>query len=316
MFVRAHRLVRFSVTASILCVAAFISVVLWDYYTAAPWTRNGQVRVQVANIAPRVSGQILSVPVHDNEHVHKGDLLYQIDPFDFRVALDKAKADVDKAKADLEFRQNQTRWRRNIPGSAVSQEEKKQYEALAKQAEAIYGTTLAQLRQAQINLDRTSVRSSIDGVVTNLTMRPGDFASAGKVNIHIIDTASFWVDGYFEEVKVHDLTEGDRVRMDLMGYHTPLYGHVTSITRGIASANAVTNSLGLPMVDPVYTWVRLAQRIPVRVAIDTIPPNLTLSAGMTVTVTAISEEGNRRRRSSSDAFRHLADDFRHLFGYK
>ena len=155
---------------------------------------------------------------------------------------------------------------------------------------AIYSTTLAQRRQAQINLDRTTVRSSIDGIVTNLTMRPGDYASAGQVNIHIIDTSSFWVDGYFEEVKVHDLSIGDPVRMDLMGYHTPLYGHVDSITRGIASKNALTNTLGLPMVDPVYTWVRLAQRIPVRIALDTIPPDLNLAAGMTATVTVISEK--------------------------
>lgn len=316
MFTRAYRLIRFSVTASILCVAGFVAVVLWDYYTAAPWTRNGQVRVQVANIAPRVSGQIVTVPVHDNQQVHKGDALYVIDPFDYQVAFEKADADVNKAKADLDFRLNQARWRHAIPGAAVSQEEKTQYEALAQQARAIYNTALAQRRQAQINLDRTTVRSSIDGIVTNLTMRPGDYASAGQVNIHVIDTNSFWVDGYFEEVKVHDLSIGDPVRMDLMGYHTPLYGHVSSITRGIASKNALTNTLGLPMVDPVYTWVRLAQRIPVRISLDAIPPDLNLAAGMTVTVTVISEKGNRRRRSNEDAFQHLSDDLRHLFGYK
>ncbi|MBF0863691.1 MAG: efflux RND transporter periplasmic adaptor subunit [Gluconobacter potus] len=316
MLASAHRLIRLTITLCILVVAALVVVILWDYYTASPWTRNGQVRAQVANIAPRVSGQILEVRVKDNQFVHKGDVLYVIDPFDFRVALDTAKARVAERKADLEFRVVQAQWRKAIPGTAVSVEEKRQYEALSQQMQAQYDAAQAAERQAAINLERTEVRSSIDGIVTNLIMRPGDFATAGVVNIHIIDTSSYWVDGYFEETKVHDLDEGDLVRMDLMGYHDPLFGHVESITRGIASNNALVNKQGLPEVDPVYTWVRLAQRIPVRVKIDKIPDDLTLAAGMTATVTVVSEEGNRRHRSTHAAFQHFGDDIRHLFGHR
>ncbi|MEW9274025.1 efflux RND transporter periplasmic adaptor subunit [Gluconobacter oxydans] len=316
MLASAHRLIRLTITLCILMVAALVVVILWDYYTASPWTRNGQVRAQVANIAPRVSGQILDVRVKDNQFVHKGDVLYVIDPFDFKVALDTAKARVAERKADLEFRVVQAQWRKAIPGTAVSVEEKRQYEALSQQMEAQYDAAQAAERQAAINLERTEVRSSIDGIVTNLIMRPGDFATAGVVNIHIIDTSSYWVDGYFEETKVHDLDEGDLVRMDLMGYHDPLFGHVESITRGIASNNALVNKQGLPEVDPVYTWVRLAQRIPVRVKIDKIPDDLTLAAGMTATVTVVSEEGNRRHRSTHAAFQHFGDDIRHLFGHR
>lgn len=316
MLASAHRLIRLTITLCILLVAALVVVILWDYYTASPWTRNGQVRAQVANIAPRVSGQILDVRVKDNQFVHKGDVLYVIDPFDFKVALDTAKAHVAERKADLEFRVVQAQWRKAIPGTAVSVEEKRQYEALSQQMQAQYDAAQAAERQAEINLERTEVRSSIDGIVTNLIMRPGDFATAGVVNIHIIDTSSYWVDGYFEETKVHDLDEGDLVRMDLMGYHDPLFGHVESITRGIASNNALVNKQGLPEVDPVYTWVRLAQRIPVRVKIDKIPDDLTLAAGMTATVTVVSEEGNRRHRSTHAAFQHFGDDVRHLFGHR
>ncbi|GBR50825.1 biotin/lipoyl-binding protein [Gluconobacter sphaericus] len=316
MLANAHRLIRLTITLCILVVAALVVVILWDYYTASPWTRNGQVRAQVANIAPRVSGQIIEVRVKDNQFVHKGDVLYVIDPFDFKVALDTAKARVVERKADLEFRVVQAQWRKAIPGTAVSVEEKRQYEALSQQMQAQYDAAQAAERQAAINLDRTEVRSSIDGIVTNLIMRPGDFATAGVVNIHIIDTSSYWVDGYFEETKVHDLDEGDLVRMDLMGYHDPLFGHVESITRGIASNNALVNKQGLPEVDPVYTWVRLAQRIPVRVKIDKIPDDLTLAAGMTATVTVVSEEGNRRHRSTHAAFQHFGDDIRHLFGHR
>ncbi|GBR71161.1 efflux RND transporter periplasmic adaptor subunit [Gluconobacter kanchanaburiensis] len=316
MLSSAHRLIRFTITLCILVVAALVVVILWDYYTASPWTRNGQVRVQVANIAPRVSGQILDVRVKDNQFVHKGDVLYVIDPFDFKVALDTAKARVAERKADLEFRVVQAQWRKAIPGTAVSVEEKRQFEALSQQMQAQYDAAQAAERQAAINLERTEVRSSIDGIVTNLIMRPGDFATAGVVNIHIIDTSSYWVDGYFEETKVHDLDEGDLVRMDLMGYHDPLFGHVESITRGIATNNALVNKQGLPTIDPVYTWVRLAQRIPVRVKIDKIPDDLTLAAGMTATVTVVSEEGNRRHRSTHAAFQHFGDDIRHLFGHR
>ncbi|GBQ58558.1 efflux RND transporter periplasmic adaptor subunit [Komagataeibacter swingsii] len=316
MFAYANRLVRLAVTAVILSVAAIVAIVLWDYYTASPWTRNGQVRAQVANIAPRISGQINEVRVHDNQFVHKGDVLYVIDPFDFRVKLDIADAAVNERRADLEFKTSQYERRQKISGVAVSGEEKQQFEAVAQQAEAQYAAALADLKQARINLERTEVRSSINGYVTNLTMRAGDYANAGQVNIQVIDADSYWVDGYFEETKIHSIKVGEPVRLDLMGFHEPLFGHVESITRGIASNNAATSIQGLPAVDPVYTWVRLAQRIPVRVKIDSIPPDLVLAAGMTATVTVVSEAGNRRHMSVRDALRHVGDDMQHLAGHR
>ncbi|GCE83813.1 efflux RND transporter periplasmic adaptor subunit [Komagataeibacter diospyri] len=316
MFAYANRLVRLAVTATILFVAAIVVIVLWDYYTASPWTRNGQVRAQVANIAPRISGQINEVRVHDNQFVHKGDVLYVIDPFDFRVKLDIADAAVNERRADLEFKTSQYERRQKISGVAVSGEEKQQFEAVAQQAEAQYAAALADLKQARINLERTEVRSSINGYVTNLTMRAGDYANAGQVNIQIIDADSYWVDGYFEETKIHSIKVGEPVRLDLMGFHEPLFGHVESITRGIASNNAATSIQGLPAVDPVYTWVRLAQRIPVRVKIDSIPSDLVLAAGMTATVTVVSEAGNRRHMSVRDALRHVGDDMQHLAGHR
>ncbi|GBQ10999.1 efflux RND transporter periplasmic adaptor subunit [Swaminathania salitolerans] len=315
MLARASRFIRLLITLSVLLVAGVVIVILWDYYTAAPWTRNGQVRAQVVNMAPRVTGEIVSVRVHDNQFVHRGDVLYVIDPFDFNVRVASAEATVAERKADLDFRTSQFRRRRAIPGVAVSGEEKQQYEAAAAQAKAQFDAAKAELRQARINLQRTVVRSSLDGYVTNLMMRPGDFATAGHVNIQIIDSASYWVDGYFEETKVHNIEVGDRVRMDLMGAHTPIFGHVESITRGISSMNASTATQGLPSVDPVYTWVRLAQRIPVRVHIDTLPPSVHLAAGMTATVTIVSENGHRRHMSAGEALHHFGDDMAHVFGH-
>ncbi|GBQ28778.1 major facilitator superfamily multidrug resistance transporter HlyD/EmrA/FusE [Gluconacetobacter azotocaptans DSM 13594] len=301
VFERARHVIRIMTTLIILGIAAVVALALWDYYTAAPWTRNGQVRVQVANIAPRVSGQIVAVQVADNQYVRKGDVLYSIDPFDFRVAVASATARVNERQADLTLRLSQHQRRQQLSSASASTEEKQQFEAIAEQAKAQYADALAALSQARINLDRTQIRSTVNGYVSNLTMRVGDFATAGTPNIQVIDAESYWIDGYFEETKMHQIHRGDRVRMDLMGYSAPLWGHVDSITRGISSTNAERSTQGLPSVNPVYTWVRLAQRIPVRVQIDVLPAGIVLAAGMTATVSIVGPDGHRPHLTMREA---------------
>ncbi|NHO33616.1 HlyD family efflux transporter periplasmic adaptor subunit [Acetobacter fallax] len=307
MFERARRFLQFTTTGIILIIAAITGFVLWDYYTSAPWTRNGQVRVQAANIAPRVSGQIIALHVYDNQIVHAGDILYDIDPFDFKVAVAVATAVADQRRADMVLKAAQHERRDRLTEASASREEKQVYEATAEVSRAEYAQALAQLSQAKINLDRTHVRSTVTGPVNNLTMRVGDFATSGKSNITVIDHASYWVDGYFEETKIGSINLGDRVRVDLMGFREPLEGHVVSITRGIATSNASSGVQGLPVVDPVYTWVRLAQRIPVRVEIDRIPESVTIAAGMTATVTVVGSKGHRAHDTLHDAFDRLHD---------
>ncbi|QEO17919.1 efflux RND transporter periplasmic adaptor subunit [Acetobacter vaccinii] len=309
MFERARRFLQFVTTATILGIAGVVFLVLWDYYTAAPWTRNGQVRVQVADIAPRVSGQIIAVKVKDNQFVHAGDVLYDIDPFDFQVAVATATARVNEREADMTLKTTQETRRNRLTEIAASQEEKQLYQATAEVARAQYAEAMAVLSQARINLDRTHVHSTVTGYVTNLIMAPGDFATAGTPNVRVINASSYWVDGYFEETKIHAIHVGDRVRLDLMGYNAPMWGHVVSITRGIATANATPSTQGLPSVDPVYTWVRLAQRIPVRVQIDSIPPGTQLVAGMTTTVTVVGSKGKRAHDTLADIFDRLHDAF-------
>lgn len=307
MFERARRLLQYTTTAIVLLIAAITSYVLWDYYTSAPWTRNGQVRVQAANIAPRVSGQIIALHVRDNEFVRAGEVLYDIDPFDFKVAVAVAQAVAEQRRADLELKVAQHERRDRLSDASASREEKQMFEATASVARAQYAQALAQLSQAKINLDRTHVRSTVSGTVNNLTMRVGDFATAGHPNITVIDQSSYWVDGYFEETKIGSINIGDRVRVDLMGFRQPVEGHVVSITRGIATANAQSGVQGLPVVDPVYTWVRLAQRIPVRVQIDRIPADVTIAAGMTATVTVVGSKGHRAHDTLHDAFDRVHD---------
>jgi len=272
-------------TLAIALVAIVMALVTWDYYVTAPWTRDGRVRVQVASVAPQVSGQITELRVGDNQYVHKGDVLYVIDPFDFEVALRVAKAQAQQRAADLQVKQVQSERRQRLSDLATTAEEQQTFAGSAVQAKAAFEAAQQQVAQAEINLRRTQVRSPVNGYVTNLLMRVGDFAHEGVANISVIDTDSYWIDGYFEETKLARACIGDRVEAKLMGYGEPILGHVTSVTRGIGVSDAAGGTQGLPNVNPVFTWVRLAERVPVRVAIDHVPPGVPLVSGLTATVT-------------------------------
>ena len=284
MFNRARRVIRIVATGVLLGLAGLAVFGLWEHYMVAPWTRDGQVRVQVANIAPQVAGQITELHVGDNQFVHKGDLLYVIDKVDYKIALDMAEADVASKKADLDVKQQQNARRQQLTTLSTSVEEKQRYAGDFEVAQGAYQTALANRERAKVNLQRTDVRSTVNGYVTNLLLRIGDYANTGSTNIAVVDSDSYWVSGYFEETKMGSFGVGDPARVELMGYREPLDGHVESITRGIATANATVSTQGLPSVQAVYTWVRLAQRIPVRVKIDRVPADIALAAGMTATV--------------------------------
>jgi len=281
----ARFLLRKVATAGIAVVAVLIALVTWDQYNAGPWTRDGRVRVQVASVAPEISGKITELRIVDNQFVHKGDILYVIDPFDFDVALRTNKAVLQQRMADFNVKELQSERRRRLSDLASSTEEKQIYQGNALQAKAAVDSAQEQVRQAEINLHRTEVRSPVNGIVTNLLLREGDYAHQGTTNVSIIDTDSYWVDGYFEETKLARLCVGDRAEAKLMGYPAPITGHIATVTRGVSVSNAAASTQGLPNVDPVYTWVRLAQRVPVRIVIDNVPPGVPLVSGLTATVT-------------------------------
>jgi RND family efflux transporter MFP subunit len=286
-------------TLAIMVVAILMGLVTWDYYVAAPWTRNGRVRVQVASVAPQVSGQIVELRVIDNQYVHKGDVLYVIDPFDFEVALRADTALLQEKAADLQVKRVQSERRQNLSAIATSAEEQQIFAGTAVQAKAAFQAAQEKLAQTEINLRRTQVRSPVNGYVTNLLMRVGDYAHQGTTNISVIDSDSYWIDGYFEETKMVRICVGDRAEAKLMGYAQPITGHVTTVTRGIGVSNAMAGAQGLPNVDPVYTWVRLAQRVPVRISIDNVPRGIPLVSGMTATVT-ILKTGDSNQKSEWD----------------
>ena len=317
---RTNRLKRFGLgagrggaTVAIFAVALLSASVIWDYYVTSPWTRDGRVRVQVASIAPQVSGQITRVDVVDNQHVHKGDVLYVIDPFDFKNALDQSRAQLVVKAADLQVKQVQARRRQALSDLAVTVEEKQLMAGSAAQAEGAFQAAQAQVSQAEINLDRTEVRSPVNGYVTNLLMRVGDYAHAGMTNVSIIDSDSYWIDGYFEETKMAHICVGDVAEARLLGYDNPVVGRIESITRGISVSDASPSTQGLPNVDPVYTWVRLAQRVPVRLKITHVPQGVPLVSGLTATVTVKEDQasdGNWFIKRMNEVREHWSDHLR------
>ena len=278
------RLLSFLITLIAVVLAAAFGVAMWRVYVEAPWTRDGTVRVYVVTMAPQVAGQIVQLPVADNQFVHRGDLLMVIDPTDYKIAVELAEAAVEHAQVTALNAQREAQRRRELTQLAVTKEEKQTFESNAIADQASYQQAVANLNQARINLRRTEIRSPVNGYVTNLLVQLGDYATVGKNLISLVDADSYWVDGYFEETNLDRIRVGDPATIKLMGYSQTLRGHVNSIARAINVANAQPNDLGLATVNPIFTWVRLAQRIPVRIHIDKVPAGVHLVAGMTATV--------------------------------
>jgi RND family efflux transporter MFP subunit len=278
-----RNLVGFVATAIVFIVAILLGRVLWVHYMDEPWTRDGRVRAEIVNVAPDVSGAVVELPVKDNQLVRKGDLLMQIDPSHYEIAVEQAQAAVAARKAELQMKRAAARRRADMDSLVVSKESQENAAHTASAAEAAYQQALAALDAAKLNLARTRVVSPVDGYVTNLNVFRGDYATAGAAKLAIVDSHSFWVYGYFEETKLPHLHIGDKAEVRLMSGGT-LQGHVESISRGSYDRDNPQSRELLADVNPTFNWVRLAQRVPVRVKIDSVPDGVVLAAGITCTV--------------------------------
>ncbi|WP_042303976.1 efflux RND transporter periplasmic adaptor subunit [Paraburkholderia kururiensis] len=278
-----RNIIGFVVTAVIFIVAILIGRTLWIYYMDEPWTRDGRVRAEVVNIAPDVSGAVVELPVRDNQVVKKGDLLMQIDPSHYQIAVEQAQAAVAARKADLQMRLDDAKRRADMDSQVVSAENRENASHAASAAQAQYQEALAQLDAARLNLARTRVISPVDGYVTNLNVFRGDYATAGNARLAVVDSHSFWVYGYFEETKLPRVKVGNKAEIRLMSGPV-LKGHVESISRGIYDRDNPQSRELLADVNPTFNWVRLAQRVPVRIHIDEVPDGVVLAAGITCTV--------------------------------
>jgi len=269
-----------------LIAASIAGYILWKlvgYYSFAPWTRDGHVRADVVQIAPDVSGLITAVPVHDNEHVTKGQLLYEIDRERYSLALSDAIAVASQRRVELEQVRRESA--RNVAlGELVSAETNEQGQTRVEAAQAQLDAANVAVGIARVNLERTRVYSPVDGYLNDQAPRVGEFATSGKSVLSIVDLGSFRVDGYFEETRLRGIAIGAPVDIKVMGEPVLLHGHVESFAAGIEDRNRTQGSSLLPDINPAFSWVRLAERIPVQIAFDNVPVDFRLVAGRTATV--------------------------------
>jgi multidrug resistance efflux pump len=278
------RLAKLIVTAVVLAAGAAGVYELWNYYMLSPWTRDARIRADVVTIAPDVSGFVSELRVKDNQFVHKGDVLLVLDQERYKLALGTADANVAAQKAIMEMRKSQWDRRSKLTNLAISDEAKEDAHHIATSTGASYQQALADRATAALNLERTVIRAPVNGFVTNLTLVVGQYAAVGTKVVALIDSDSYRVEGYFEETKIPSLKMGDKVDMYLMSGGEPLRGHVAGISRGITDRDNPSGPELLATVNPTFEWVRLAQRIPVRIHIDTVTDGVQISSGMTCTV--------------------------------
>ncbi len=364
---------RYLATGAIVLIA--VSVVLLKYweYASNPWTRDGQVRANVVQIAPRVSGPIVKLPIRDNQFVETGNLLFQIDPRTFETALAQARAELDQTlnsyqaesqqvvaaeaavdasryavrqaaasiksvESDLAMnRAELQRQKEMLPRRATSQKAYQQAQAAFSVSEQQRATAVAGLRQAEanlaqaeanlaearanlgalgdenpqvraaraavrqaeLNLEFSSVRAPVDGYVTNVLLRVGSQMVANQPQLALVDVNSFWIDGFFRENHLEGIEPGDQAVVTLMSYpDKPLEGRVESINWGIAQQDGSTGFQLLPSISPTFQWIRLAQRVPVRVRITEVPEGVVLRVGTTCSV--LVKTGTATEKASND----------------
>ncbi len=294
----AH-LPRVIATLVMLLMAIAAGLHLWNYYMEAPWTRDGRVRSEVTRLATDLSGLVSEVRVQDNQFVKRGELLLTLDRARFVLAVQEAEANLESLRLVMAQKVRDAN-RANRLNAALAQASREQARADADIATANVHQAEVQLAQARLNLARTQVRAPTNGYVTNLNLHVGDYLNAGSPVLALVNSDAFYVAGYFEETKLKHIRVGDRVRVMLMGADAPLFGRVASIANGIQDRELTSSQDGqLANVNPTFQWVRLAQRIPVRIQLDPLPSQVRLVAGQTASVEIIPASSSQAASAPS-----------------
>ncbi|HBI09701.1 MAG TPA: efflux transporter periplasmic adaptor subunit [Franconibacter pulveris] len=294
------RLKTFKYFSTLIVFAAALTAgwLLWTYYMQSPWTRDGKVRAEQVNITPQVSGTLTRLAVRDNQLVKAGSVLFTIDETPYRISvlnaqaqLARASSEVAKAHSEVAKANNEANRRRHLPRNYISAEDLdtanisvEAAQASLEAAEADLKAAQAALEQANWQLSQTTVKAPVDGWVTNLSSRAGNYATAGQPVFALVDSRSFYVVGYFEETKLRHIRPGIPARVTLYSGHQQLTGKVDSIGRAIYDQSVESDSGLVADIKPNVPWVRLAQRVPVRIALDPVPNELSLFSGTTCTV--------------------------------
>lgn len=284
------KFIKFAITFFIVVIAIFLALKLWHNYMNNPWTRDGRIRADTIMISPDVSGLVEKVYVKDNQFVKKGELIFQIDKKRFLEDVAKYATLFEIQKSEYQMKKKQFDRRFKVNNDVISKEEHETATYQLEIAKANYDKALVELNIAKLNLERSSVKASEDGWVTNLVLKNGDYINKGENSLALIINNSFWIYGYFEEHKIPLIKEGDIANIQPLGTDFIIKGHVESIANGITDRDNDFGKRLLANVNPSFTWVRLAQRIPVRIHIDEVPEGFILRAGVTCTIKIIQNK--------------------------
>lgn len=282
----------------VLVILAFIAIFrAWVYYTESPWTRDARFSADVVAIAPDVAGLVTAVNVHDNQLVKKGQVLFTIDQPRYQKALEEAEADVAYYDALADEKRREAGRRNRLGIQAMSREE-------IDQSNNVLQTVLHQLAKAQatrdlakLDLERTVIRAPADGWVTNLNVYAGEFITRGSTAVALVKQNTFYVLAYMEETKLEGVRPGYRAEITPLGSNSVLHGTVDSVAAGVTNASSTRDDKGMASVDSNLEWVRLAQRVPVRIHLDQQAGNL-FPAGTTATVVITGEKDRDRSQES------------------
>ena len=280
-------LLRPTITITVAALAIFVLRWMWVHYERAPWTRDGRVRADIVSVAPDEPGFVVSIAVIDNQVVSKGDPLFRLDCARYEIAVHQAEAAVARARAILTEAQREAR-RDDTLGDLVALEAREQSGMRLQEAAADLARDLADLAAAQLSVKRAVILAPVNGIVTNLDLRPGDYLTTGRQALALVDRDSLHVEGYFEETMLRHIHIGDRVSVRLMGESQLVYGRVDSIAAAIEDRERTPSGNLVANINPTFSWVRLAQRIPVRIRLDARETEVRLISGRTATVVDLS----------------------------
>ncbi len=277
---------RLIFTGTLVVLAVVITTLLYYRSINRPWTRDAQVRAKIIEIASQVNGQVIKVAVKDNQRVKKGDLLFQIDPKDYELQVKDAEAVLEQRKAQLKFAESdKNRIFEALKTNAVSRERADQAVASVDVARANLNASKVALETAKLKLSWTLIYAPSDGYVTNLELKEGYYSNTGSPMLAFVDSNSYWVYGYFKETQLKHIKPGDRAVVTLMSHRDkPIEGVVNSIGRAISAPNTADISELVPEISATFDWVRLAQRVPVRIELKKVPEGVDLIAGTTASV--------------------------------
>ncbi|WP_312053346.1 p-hydroxybenzoic acid efflux pump subunit AaeA [Pantoea brenneri] len=278
-----RKIARYAITILLVIIAVVIIFRAWVFYTESPWTRDAKFAADVVAISPDVTGLITDVPIHDNQLVKKGDTLFVVDRPRYQKALDQAQADVEYYQALVSEKRREAGRRNQLGTSAMSREAIDQANNDLQTSEHQLAKSVATRDLAKIDLERTTVKAPSDGWVTNLNVYEGEFITRGSVAVALVQQHSFYVLAYLEETKLHGVERGFRAEVTPLGSNVVLRGTVDSVAAGVTNSSSSVDSKGMATIDSNLEWVRLAQRVPVRIRLDQQPGNR-FPAGTTATV--------------------------------